>query len=212
MTPGVLVHPWLDELEFAQALANPILEGIDQSIGAKHVSPVDVAQARADFLEKINRVPEAIEALTDLKTIGGDEVAIQCDVRIAKLLQIQKEYGKSIPYLKSVLKADPTGGPGSSAYNYLGKAHSALDEHEEAVAAYRQYLTKRPGALQVLLDLAGELEALGRIPEAEQLYVAMVTRFPDVALPYRKLIGHLQRQRRFDEAARYREMLAAMGQ
>ena len=49
---------------------------------------------------------------TPINTNPSIEVMSTGYIGIAKLLQIQRDYSESIPYLERVIQADPKGGPG----------------------------------------------------------------------------------------------------
>jgi len=202
-TPDVPAHPWMENREMTEALAASILAGIDDASADPSVDPVVAARARVDVLESLERHEEALAAIDRLRETGGAAVAAECDSRTGAVLQSMGRYEESVPVLERASREDPSGSYGDGALRMLARGYAMSGRHEEAVKSYRAFLTKRAGSLPLFLELASELEVLGKVGEAEKIYAAMVKRFPDADLPYRKLIESLRRQRRFDEAARY---------
>lgn len=206
-TPDVPAHPWMENREITEDLADSILAGIGDAARDPTIDPVIAARARADVLEFLDRHEEALGAIEALREVGGEAVSAECDSRAGEILQRQGEFAGSIPYLERASREDPAGSYGQTALRLLARGYAESGRHDDAVKAYRLFLTKRAGSLPLFLELASELETLGRVGEAEKLYAAMVKRFPEAELPYHKLIESLRRQRRFDEAAKYEQDL-----
>jgi tetratricopeptide (TPR) repeat protein len=208
LTPQVRAHPWLYDRAFTEALAEPILEGIQRAESNPFVDPLAVLLARAEIFEMLKRPDEAISTYTELRGLGDTLVQAECDLRLAKLHQSEGRFEQSISLLERVLKNDPGSHRGVSALYHLGFAHSKLDAHEEAVSYYRRHLTRKAGSKNVLLALASELEITRENAEAEKIYAALVERFPEDPIPYRRIIDLLRKRRRLVEALRYAERFA----
>jgi protein O-GlcNAc transferase len=96
--------------------------------------------------------------------------------------------------------------PRNAAYfNSLGIAHGRRARNDEAIAAFRQALTLRPGHHQALNNLATQLVGAGEFDEAEQSYRRLLEIAPGSAESFSNLAQLLQLQGRLDEADRLYE-------
>ncbi len=207
LMPALQAHALLEDEAVLRDLSEPILEGLQKATTNPFAAPDMVARARAELLERLGRLPEAIEAALEMGRIGGREYGVECDLVVARLYQKQRKYRESIPFLDRVLEADPDGGKGAWALYYRGVAHARLSEHGSAVKDLRGYFARRPGTSGDLLTYGDELASAGEPADAERVYLGVVRSFPAETAALRRLITLMQRQRRWKDALEYAGML-----
>lgn len=203
LTPWPQAHSLLATGGFARDLAGAALKGIEEARVNELADRVMQLRARAEMLQTLGRTQEAMDAYKELRGMAGKGLAAASDLSVGQILQGEGEFEESLPYMSRAVEADPEGEAGITALYCLGVAHSRLGDHRKAVGFLRNYLTKRPGTLDVVLELAEELSVLGQSQEAERMYFSALRGFPDDPEAYVKLIAHLVRQRRTKEAMSY---------
>lgn len=203
----VEAHPILEDADLVRELAEPILEGIDRSATSAYAGPVMAARGRGRILEKLGRFSEAVAAYEELRRIGDEEIAAECDLELGALEQRRGRFAESLEYLDRAAGAAPDSTYGIWALYHMGLAHSRLGERQKAVDFFRKHLERAPESLPGYLALAGELEQVGQSAEAERLYVSAVRRFPDVPTTYLKVIDQMRRHGKAKQALLYAEAL-----
>ncbi|MFQ5701239.1 MAG: tetratricopeptide repeat protein [Acidobacteriota bacterium] len=207
LTPRLGAHSVLEQKELFDAVGDAVLEGIGDSFANRFVDPVTAARARAEALYRLDRPSDAIAAYRELRALGGEAIAAECDLAIGKLEQRLGRFRESIPVLERALEEGHGTARASSALYYLGLAQARLGDHERAIATQRRFLESTPGSLAGFLALAGELEAVHRSEEAERIYIAAVRKFPRDPSVYRHAIEHMRAHGKARNAVPYAEAL-----
>ncbi|MGH9870165.1 MAG: tetratricopeptide repeat protein [Candidatus Polarisedimenticolia bacterium] len=207
LLPALYGHPQVESKEFIEEMAEPILEGIDDSSRSPHVEPAQSLRARAEILTRLSRYEEAIRAYQDLRAQDGRELEQECDVALGEILQRQGLWRESLEPLKKAADAGHDTAWGALSLSYSGEALSRLGEHEAARASFQKHLTLQPDSAGVYESLGRELVILGRPEEAEKVLIAAVRRFPSEPRMYENVVKHLRSQGRPREAMAYAQAL-----
>ena len=207
LAPRIAAHALLTRSEFVTDLAEPILQGIEDSSVSTFVGAITSTRARAEMLSQLRRHEEAITAYAELRRLGGTILEPECDLALGKLEQRRGRFTESIPILEKAALVRDVDRSGISALYYLGKAHSREGNSEKAVEYFREYLAERPDIHQAYIVLARELDALEKSDEAERILIAAVRKFPTTPLAYRMVVDHLRAQGKPKQAIPYAEGL-----
>lgn len=122
-------------------------------------------------------------------------------------LQLGGEYvAPALASLESAVELDPADGKG---YHSLGDAHAALQQWEQAAAAYRQATALRPGHAGGWAGLGNTLEELNKGDEAETVWRKSLSLQPDAGV-YNNLGSYLRRSDRMQESRTAYEQAIAL--
>lgn len=209
LTPRLEAHKGvLEDEEMREGLAGEILAGISDSSSNPIIGPVHTVRARAEMLRQLDRHEEAIAAFNELRALGGEELAAECDLALGRLEQQRERWRESLPMLE---RAAAAGGAENTwatyAHWHLGQAHVKLGDEERALEYFREFMGRAPLALEGYLSTGETLEMLDRDEEAEAVYVSAVRRFPRVAETYRRVVGIMRKNGKSRQAIPYAEGL-----
>ncbi|MBI3448713.1 MAG: hypothetical protein HY049_07345 [Acidobacteria bacterium] len=210
LTPNAEVHTLLDDAAFAKDVADAILAGIDSGPSVDRETRNARLSARATILERVGRRKEAIEAYRNFATSGEPELTTFGRLKIGQILQDEGKFEESLSPLGDVIASDADGDSGTSALYLMGIAYGRMQDHARAAEFLKRYLARRAGGLEIILDLADELAALGKAPDAERTYVGALKAYPDEPEACARFASFLLHQRRRDEATPYIEKLRAL--
>ncbi len=207
LRPRLEAHEVLGDRDLSHALAEEILEGLERGATNRFAGPLMAARARAEMLERLDRLEEALAAYEELRRAGGERLEGPYNLALGKLDQRRGLYRESIPRLLRAVELGGDGGSASWALYHLGVAHSKLEEHGVASDFYRRFIEREPDRPHGYLGLGWELETLRQVEEAEALYREALERFPDNEGLYRRLIRVLKSTGRVQEAEAYSQLL-----
>jgi tetratricopeptide (TPR) repeat protein len=211
LIPSVPAHPILDNQSFLREMAGPILDGLEEASSSRYAERVLVLRARAEVLERLNRLDEAARTWESLRDMEGRELRQESDVAIARLLQERDQWKESLIPLKSAADGGTDTVWGVQSLYYTGIALARMGEHDRARRALESYLVQSPDSVAGYDALAVELAALGKAAEAEKVLVTAVRRFPTMPHLYENVIAHLRSHGRSREALLYAQALRKVG-
>jgi tetratricopeptide (TPR) repeat protein len=212
LTPSLYAHGMMNNEEFVRALAEPILEGLEEAGRSRYVEKLHFLRARAGLLEKLERWDQAAASYEEMRSLGGQEVQQESDVAVARVLQKQKRWRESLEPLGRAVRAGTGTVWGGWALYYTGEAQSNLGDHDAARATFEKYLVLVPGSVGGYEALVRELDALGRGADAEAIAIAAVRRFPHLPHLYLKVVELMRSRGRFREAIPYAVALRKVGE
>ena len=209
LTPRLEAHKSvLEDEEMREGLAGDILAGIEDSTADRFIGPVHTVRARAEMLSKLDRHEEAIAAFNELRAVGGEELAAECDLELGKLEQQRERWRESIPMLERAASADGGESPWATyALWHLGRAHVKLGNEERGLEYFREFMGRAPMALEGYLSTGETLEALGRDEEAEAVYIAAARKFPRIPETYRRVVAIMRKNGKNRQAIPWAEGL-----
>lgn len=209
LTPRLEAHKSiLEDEEMRDGLADDILAGIEDSSSDRFIGPIHTARARAELLSRLERHAEAIAAFNELRALGGEELAPECDLALGKLEQQLERWRESIPMLERAAAAGGAENPWATyALWHLGKAYVQLADNEKGLNYFRDFMGRAPQALEGYLSAGATLAAMGRAEEAEQVYISAVRRFPRVPETYRRVVEIMRKNGKDRQAIPYAEGL-----
>ena len=200
LMPLVSPHALLTEDNIVRSLPEAALRGVDRA-RADHVVPVDdVELARADLLQWLERLDDAIASLKRARDEAAESRAIEMDLRIGNLLHTLKRYAESLPYLERVVDADGDGDLATRALYSLGIGRSRTSNHEAAIEALRTHLAREPDLWRSYVALADAYRLAGLLQDAESLYRLAVGRFPSTREVHWRWVLFLEQEERIAEA------------
>jgi len=205
--PRVEIHPILENNALIKDLAGPLLEGIERSASSPFAGPVMAARARAQILEKVGRLGDAVAAWEELRRLGDKVVEAECDLELGRLEMDRRNHDASLKYLARAAQEAPDIAQGIWALYYMGIIHSERSNHTEAIRLLRLHLEKAPDSYAGYQALATELEVTGESVEAEKLLISAVRRFPHNPAAYLSVIEQMRRHGRAKQAIPYAEAL-----
>jgi tetratricopeptide (TPR) repeat protein len=139
---------------------------------------------RAEREAQAGRLPEAAALLESVHKRFPEMILPQ--QRLAEIYTRTKDFTQAAEIYAS-LGAKPGGSP--TFFQRAGQNYAWAENYEEAARYYRQYLTSRPGDLQVSLELANVLLWSNKLDEAAEGYRRYIERRPD-DLDARLNLGH----------------------
>lgn len=210
LMPALEFHTRGMDEDLLEEMSDQILEGIEKASATDYFPPSMSLRARAQVLQVLGKVPEAVAAYLSLAKLGGIEHEIECNLAVGQLYQSTGKFRESIPFLDRVIEEDPNGPAGSEAVHQRALAFAGLEEHRRAVDDLRRYLATHSGSQDLLMTLARELIAADDMPAAEKVYRGVIASNQDYEEAYRQLIALLLRQRRSTEALAVAELLRRM--
>lgn len=139
---------------------------------------------RAEREAQAGRLPEAAALLETVIKRFPEMILPQ--QRLAEIYTRTKDYTLAAD-IYAALGAKPGGSP--NFFQRAGQNYAWAENYEEAARYYRQYLTSRPGDVQVSLELANVLLWSNKLDEAAEGYRRYLERRPD-DLDARLNLGH----------------------
>ncbi|HTC92634.1 MAG TPA: DUF3857 domain-containing protein [Terriglobales bacterium] len=110
----------------------------------------------------------------------------------------RRDFGVAVDLLKRALDQDPKQKDG---WEDLGLAYSGLNQHDQAIGAFRKEIEMNPEHARANSDLAGELQQEGKLEEAVGAYKKQIEITPSDKLAHKSL-GLLLAQMKHDTEAR----------
>src|SRR5207247_1880033 len=110
----------------------------------------------------------------------------------------RKEVQNDIEESKKLVAATPYA---PEAHYALGDANADDDRYEEAIAEYREALRLKPDFKEAYLQLASSYKELGRNDDEVAIYKEALTYFPKSLDILEKLVGVLDKSKKYAEAA-----------
>ncbi|MDX9767659.1 MAG: tetratricopeptide repeat protein [Ectothiorhodospiraceae bacterium] len=164
-------------------------------IDALDPADAETALLRADDLERLQRMDEAIACLRAATEVHPDDARIR--LRLAQMLRRQGDAEAALPLLDRALAIDDGN---VAVHAELGFAFSDLERLAEAEAPMRAALRLAPDNTMARFNLAVLLLRLRRWPEAEPLLRGVLRQEPHNPRALGSLAQALLEQKRFDEA------------
>src|SRR6185503_7014885 len=105
---------------------------LEEASSSRYAERVLVLRARAEVLERLNRLDEAARTWESLRDMEGRELRQESDVAIARLLQERDQWKESLIPLKSAADGGTDTVWGVQSLYYTGIALARMGEHDRA--------------------------------------------------------------------------------
>src|SRR5260370_10321372 len=105
----------------------------------------------------------------------------------------RRDFGVAADLLKRAVDQDPKQ---KDAWEDLGLAYAGLNQHDQAIGAFRKEIEMNPEHARANSDLAGELQQEGKLEEAVAAYKKQTEITPSDKLSHttlRHLLAHMKR-------------------
>ena len=119
----------------------------------------------------------------------------------------RRDFAAAVELLKSVVDKEPTR---KDAWDQLGRAYAGLNQHDQAIAAFRKQIEVDEYHPRANNDLAAELQQQGKLEEAAAAYRKQIEVTPYDKLPHKSLGLLLVQMKRDDDARPELEAAAAI--
>jgi len=119
----------------------------------------------------------------------------------------RRDFASAVELLKSVVDQEPKR---KDAWDQLGRAYAGLNQHDQAIAAFRKQIELDEYHARANNDLAAELQQEGKLEEAAAAYRKQIEITPYDKLPHKNLGLLLVQLKRDDEARSELEAAAAI--